>query len=147
MTAIEKALREAQNNGLLNLPTGYALKAVGSFQNQIEANQRLLWVIPVVILINLFIIYLQFRKVAVSLIVFAGIPVAFAGGMLLLAFQTIETTRPSGSGSLPYSVSQSMTASSWQLTSVKSSRSDNPVRSRRSEKQPLRQVENEFVLA
>ena len=90
MTAIEKALREAQNNGLLNLPTGYALKAVGSFQNQIEANQRLLWVIPLVILINLFIIYLQFRKVAVSLIVFAGIPVAFAGGMLLLAFQTIE---------------------------------------------------------
>ncbi|MEC8412202.1 MAG: efflux RND transporter permease subunit, partial [Planctomycetota bacterium] len=90
VTAIEKALREAQNNGLLNLPTGYALKAVGSFQNQIEANQRLLWVIPLVILINLFIIYLQFRKVAVSLIVFAGIPVAFAGGMLLLAFQTIE---------------------------------------------------------
>ncbi|MED5284678.1 MAG: efflux RND transporter permease subunit, partial [Planctomycetota bacterium] len=90
VTAIEKALREAQNNGLLNLPTGYALKAVGSFQNQIEANQRLLWVIPLVILINLFIIYLQFRKVAVSLIIFAGIPVAFAGGMLLLAFQTIE---------------------------------------------------------
>ena len=30
VTAIENALREAQNNGLLNLPTGYALKAVGS---------------------------------------------------------------------------------------------------------------------
>lgn len=88
--AIEDALREAQNNDSLDLPTGYALKAVGSFQNQIEANERLLWVIPLVILINLFIIYLQFRRLSVSLMVFAGIPVAFAGGMLLLAFQAIE---------------------------------------------------------
>jgi Cu(I)/Ag(I) efflux system membrane protein CusA/SilA len=88
--AIEDALREAQNNDSLDLPTGYALKAVGSFQNQIEANERLLWVIPLVILINLFIIYLQFRRLSVSLMVFAGIPVAFAGGMILLAIQAIE---------------------------------------------------------
>ncbi len=88
--AIEDALREAQNKNTLNLPTGYGLKAVGSFQNQIEANQRLLWVIPLVILINLFIIYLQFRRLSVSLMVFAGIPVAFAGGMMLLAIQAIE---------------------------------------------------------
>lgn len=88
--AVEAALLEAQSNGTLNLPAGYALKPVGSFQNQIEANQRLLWVIPLVILTNLFIIYLQFRHLPITLAVFAGIPVAFAGGMIMLAINGIE---------------------------------------------------------
>ena len=65
--AVEGSLREAQENGTLDLPTGYALKPVGSFQNQIEANQRLLWVIPLVIFVNLFIIYLQFRHIPITL--------------------------------------------------------------------------------
>jgi len=88
--AVEESLRKAQENGSLDLPTGYALKPVGSFQNQIEANQRLMWVIPLVIFVNLFIIYLQFRHVPISLTVFAGIPVAFAGGMIFLAINAIE---------------------------------------------------------
>ncbi|WP_315851401.1 efflux RND transporter permease subunit [Rhodopirellula sp. MGV] len=87
---VESNLRDAQNDEKLTLPTGYALKAVGSFQNQIEANRRLMWVIPLVILINLFIIYLQFRHLPISISVFAGIPVAFAGGMILLAINAVE---------------------------------------------------------
>lgn len=90
VAAVEQALRDAQADGRLDLPSGYALKAVGSFQNQIEANWRLLWVIPLVIAINLFIIYLQFRRLPLTLTVFAGIPVAFAGGMILLAINAIE---------------------------------------------------------
>lgn len=88
--AVEESLRRDQESGTLNLPTGYALKPVGSFQNQIEANQRLLWVIPLVIFVNLFIIYLQFRHIPITLTVFAGIPVAFAGGMICLAVNSIE---------------------------------------------------------
>lgn len=88
--AVERSLHEAQTDSSLDLPTGYALKPVGSFQNQIEANQRLLWVIPLVIVVNLFIIYLQFRHIPISLTVFAGIPVAFAGGMIFLAWHSIE---------------------------------------------------------
>lgn len=88
--AVEAALRDAQTSGALDLPTGYALQAVGSFQNQIEANQRLMWVVPLVIATNLFIIYLQFRHLPLTLAVFTGIPVAFAGGMILLALNEIE---------------------------------------------------------
>ncbi len=88
--AVEDALREAQRTRKLDLPPGYALQAVGSFQNQIEANQRLMWVVPLVILTNLFIIYLQFRHVPITLAVFSGIPVAFAGGMILLAVNEIQ---------------------------------------------------------
>ncbi|QDU36032.1 Cation efflux system protein CusA [Maioricimonas rarisocia] len=88
--AVEAALRQAQESGQLDLPAGYALQAVGSFQNQIEANRRLMWVVPLVILTNLFIIYLQFRHLPITLAVFAGIPVAFSGGMILLAINGIE---------------------------------------------------------
>ena len=88
--AVEAALHDAQTSGTLDLPAGYALQAVGSFQNQIEANQRLMWVVPLVILTNLFIIYLQFRHLPITLAVFAGIPVAFAGGMILLAINGIQ---------------------------------------------------------
>ena len=49
-----------------------------------------MWVVPLVICINLFIIYLQFRRLPITLSVFTGIPVAFAGGMILLALNGIQ---------------------------------------------------------
>lgn len=74
----------------LNLPDGYELEAVGSFENQIEANQRLQWMIPLVMCICFFLIYLQFRHIPITIAVFAGIPVAFAGGMIFLAIYQVE---------------------------------------------------------
>jgi len=89
VTTVEETLKSAQTDKGVKLPQGYSLQAVGSFQNQIEANERLMWVVPLVILTNLFIIYLQFRHLPITLAVFAGIPVAFAGGMILLAVNSI----------------------------------------------------------
>lgn len=93
--AIEAQLRTAQslpasNPGRLDLPAGYSLEAVGSFRNQIEANRRLMWIIPLVILINLLLIYMEFRNLPISLAVFSGIPVAFAGGMVAVAWMDVE---------------------------------------------------------
>ncbi len=95
VAAIEQGLRAAQtlpesDPNHLALPPGYTLEAVGSFRNQIEANQRLMWLVPLVIVINLLIIYLQFRHVPITLAIFAGIPVAFGGGMILLAIYGAE---------------------------------------------------------
>ncbi len=88
VAAIEEQLRQAQllpptNPKHLSFPPGYSLEAVGSFRNQIEANRRLMWIIPLVIFINLLLIYVEFRNLPISLAVFQGIPVAFAGGMVL----------------------------------------------------------------
>ncbi len=74
----------------LDLPAGYSLEAVGSFRNQIEANRRLMWIIPLVIGINLSLIYMEFRNFPISLAVFSGIPVAFAGGMIAVATMEVE---------------------------------------------------------
>ena len=95
VAAIEDQLREAQSLSLddenrLELPTGYSLESVGSFRNQIEANRRLMWIIPFVMTINLLLIYVEFRNLPISLAVFSGIPVAFAGGMILVAWMQVE---------------------------------------------------------
>lgn len=93
--AVESSLRAAiakptNEDGRLDLPDGYVVQAVGSFQNQIEANRRLMVIVPLVLLTNLLIIYLQFRNLPISLAVFSGIPVAFAGGMILLGVFDVE---------------------------------------------------------
>lgn len=95
VAAVEQLLREAQSKpeddpGRLEIPDGYVIEAVGSFQNQIEANRRLMWIVPLVMLSSLFLIYLEFRKFPVSLIVFSGIPVAFAGGLIFLGLTNVE---------------------------------------------------------
>ena len=92
---IEEQLRQAQalpplDVAHLALPSGYSLESVGSFRNQVEANRRLMWIIPLVIFANLLLIYLQFRNLPISLAVFSGIPVAFAGGMIAVALMDIQ---------------------------------------------------------
>jgi Cu(I)/Ag(I) efflux system membrane protein CusA/SilA len=88
--AVENALRQAQADGSLSLPTGYAFLPVGSFENQIEANRRLQVIIPIVILLDLLIIYLNFRNLPLTLIIFSQIPIAIAGGMIGLGLWGIE---------------------------------------------------------
>ncbi|TWT71583.1 efflux RND transporter permease subunit [Crateriforma conspicua] len=95
VSAIEEQLRAAQalppsDPNRLSLPAGYSLEAVGSFRNQIEANRRLMWIIPMVICINLMLLYMEFRNLSISLAVFSGIPVAFAGGMIAVATMGVE---------------------------------------------------------
>ncbi len=88
--AIEADLRNAQSAGSLLLPAGYSLLPVGSFQNQIEANRRLMVIMPIVILLDLLIIYLNFRNLPLTLIIFSQIPIAVFGGMIGLGLYEVE---------------------------------------------------------
>ena len=84
-------LGAARTDGSLQLPDGsLELVLVGSFENQIEANRRLLWILPTVFLINLLLHYLHFRNLTLALVVFSGIPVACAGGMIAVALAGVE---------------------------------------------------------
>jgi Cu(I)/Ag(I) efflux system membrane protein CusA/SilA len=90
VAAVENQLRQAHSDGTLALPAGYALLPVGSFQSQIEANRRLMVIIPIVILLDLLIIYLNFRNLPLTLIIFSQIPIAIFGGMIGLGLFDIE---------------------------------------------------------
>ena len=89
--AVMKSLTAARESGKLEFPAGnFELQPVGSFQNQIEANRRLMWIIPLVALMSFSLIYMEFRNVPISLAVFTGLPVSFAGGMILVSIMGVE---------------------------------------------------------
>ncbi len=91
VASVMDSLRTARENGRLIFPEGnFEMQAVGSFQNQIEANRRLMWILPTVFLINLLLHYLHFRNLPISLVVFSGIPIACAGGMIAIAVMGVE---------------------------------------------------------
>jgi len=58
--------------------------AIGNYQNQVRAQKRLALVLPVALLSIFLILYFQFRKVSVTLMVFSGIAFAWSGGFILI---------------------------------------------------------------
>ncbi|OEK03364.1 cation transporter [Roseivirga sp. 4D4] len=70
--------------GQLSLPPGVSYEFAGNYQNQVRAERRLSLVIPLALIIILLILYFQFKSVAVSLMVFSSVAVAFGGGFLML---------------------------------------------------------------
>lgn len=71
-----------ENN--LRLPPGVNFKFAGSYENQVRSEKRLLVVIPLALVIIFLILYFQFKRVSVSLLVFSGVFIAWSGGFLML---------------------------------------------------------------
>ena len=87
VSVVEDAARLVQAkiaSGELKLPKGYYIKWAGQFENQVRANKRLGLLLPIVLFVNFFILYLQFRSVSTSIFIWSGIPVALSGGFILL---------------------------------------------------------------
>ncbi|SMF40995.1 efflux RND transporter permease subunit [Pseudobacteriovorax antillogorgiicola] len=68
----------------VELPKGYSIVWAGQYENQIRANQRLSFLIPIALVINLFIIYFGIKNIRNSAIIFSAVPIAMAGGLILL---------------------------------------------------------------
>jgi len=81
---IQKELTQRIASGSLQVPPGVSFEFAGNYQNQQRAEERLAIVIPLVLLIIFLILYLQFRSIPVSLMIFSGIAVAFSGGFIML---------------------------------------------------------------
>lgn len=82
--AAQKAIQKHIDNGNLDVPAGVRYAFSGNYENQVRANKRLSFIMPVVLLIILLILYLQFKSLSTSIMVFSGIAVAFAGGFILI---------------------------------------------------------------
>lgn len=80
----QNALLEKVSEGSLVLPKGVSYKFAGNYEQQERATQRLLLIVPIVLLCVLLILYFQFGTVTASLIHFSGVFVAFAGGFIML---------------------------------------------------------------
>jgi Cu(I)/Ag(I) efflux system membrane protein CusA/SilA len=71
-------------SGEFKLPKGYYIKWAGQFENQVRANNRLALLLPMCLFAIFFILYLQFRHLPITLVIFFAVPVCFAGGFIFL---------------------------------------------------------------
>jgi Cu(I)/Ag(I) efflux system membrane protein CusA/SilA len=77
-------LEEMRAGGELTLPEGVSYRFAGSYENQVRAQKTLSLVLPLALFTIFMILYLQFRSVSTTMIVFSGIAVAWAGGFILI---------------------------------------------------------------
>ena len=87
VTAVNRAraaIAEQIATGALIMPSQVSYEFSGTYRNQLRSQKTLTFIIPLVLLIIGILLYLQFRSVTVSLVVFSGVAVAFAGGFILI---------------------------------------------------------------
>lgn len=77
---IESAIQKGQ----VKLPEGVSYEFAGSYQNQLRAEKKLAWILPVSLLTILLLLYLQFRSIAMTGFVFVAVFVAWGGGFMML---------------------------------------------------------------
>jgi Cu(I)/Ag(I) efflux system membrane protein CusA/SilA len=84
VNAAQNYLQSKIDSGEFVLPPGTSYKFAGNYENQVRSEKTLRVILPVSMFIIFLIIYLQFRRVSTSLLVFSAIPVAFCGGFILI---------------------------------------------------------------
>ncbi|MCB0841263.1 MAG: efflux RND transporter permease subunit, partial [Bacteroidetes bacterium] len=77
-------LEEQTQLGNLKVPAGISYRFAGNYEQQVRANQRLMLVLPIALAIIFLILYFQFSSFWISLMVFFGVFVAFAGGFMMI---------------------------------------------------------------
>ncbi|HPC95352.1 MAG TPA: efflux RND transporter permease subunit [Sedimentisphaerales bacterium] len=77
-------LQSKIDSGQFRVPVGVHYEFAGTYENQIRATQTLTVVVPLALFIIFLILYLQFKRVSTTALVFSGILVAWAGGFLMI---------------------------------------------------------------
>ena len=82
----------------IKIPTGYWVEWGGQFEQLMSASARLKIVVPIVLFLILFLLYLSFRSVKDSLLVFSGVPFALTGGLIAIWLRGIPLSISAGVG-------------------------------------------------
>ncbi|MGM0530727.1 MAG: efflux RND transporter permease subunit [Bacteroidota bacterium] len=80
----QRYLKDKIESGELKVPKGVSYTFTGNYENQVRAEKRLSFVVPLVMMIIFLILYLQFHSAPTTLMVFSGIAIAFAGGFIMI---------------------------------------------------------------
>lgn len=87
---VEEAKKHIEKN--VDIPKGYSVVWAGQYENQVRSNKRLILLLPLALLINLFLIYFGIKNLRNAAIVFSAVPVAFAGGLIMLWLGDFDTS-------------------------------------------------------
>jgi cobalt-zinc-cadmium resistance protein CzcA len=97
-SAVEEAISKVTQK--VKLPTGYHLKWEGEYASQKRANERLLIVLPITILIIFIILYTMFKSFKWAALIMANVAIAPIGGLLALLMTGTNFSVSSGVGFL-----------------------------------------------
>lgn len=76
--------------GELVVPAGVSYRFAGNYEQQVRANKRLSIVLPIALVIIFLILYFQFSSIPISLMVFSGVAIAFAGGFIMIGWYATD---------------------------------------------------------
>ena len=97
-STVEEAIKKVNEN--VKLPVGYTIDWEGEYASQKRANQRLMIVLPITILIIFIILYTMFKSFKWASLIMATVAVAPIGGLLALWFTGTNFSVSSGVGFL-----------------------------------------------
>ena len=80
------------------LPPGYRVEWGGQFEQYEAGRARLLIVVPVALVLIMAVLWLAFRSITTSLIIFTGVPFAMVGGVAALYARDIPFSISAGVG-------------------------------------------------
>ncbi len=80
----QRYLEQKIDSGEFVLPPGVSYAFAGNYENQIRSQKTLMVVLPLALFIIFVILYLQFRSVITTSLVFSVIAIAWAGGFIML---------------------------------------------------------------
>ncbi len=81
-TYVERAQRAVSEN--VKIPSGFTISWSGQYEYMLRAQQRLLYVIPLALLIIFMILYMHTGSVTETVLVLLGVPFALTGSVWLL---------------------------------------------------------------
>jgi cobalt-zinc-cadmium resistance protein CzcA len=96
--AVEEAMKKV--NEQVKLPPGYHIDWEGEYESQKRADERLLIVLPITILIIFVILYTMFKSFKWALLILANVAMARIGGLLALLITGTNFSVSSGVGFL-----------------------------------------------
>jgi cobalt-zinc-cadmium resistance protein CzcA len=96
--AVEEAMKKV--NERVKLPTGYHIDWAGEYESQKRADERLLIVLPITILVIFVILYTMFKSFKWALLILANVAMARFGGLLALLITGTNFSVSSGVGFL-----------------------------------------------
>ncbi len=79
-------LKEKIASGELVMPAGVSFTFAGTYENQVRSEKKLMIVLPLALFIIFMILYMQFKSVLTTSLVFTGILVAWSGGFIMIWF-------------------------------------------------------------
>ncbi|MFH1755605.1 MAG: efflux RND transporter permease subunit, partial [Candidatus Latescibacterota bacterium] len=82
--AARNYLQDKIDSGEFDVPAGVSYAFAGSYENQVRSEKKLQVVLPLALFIIFMILYFQFKRVPVTLLVFSGIFIAWSGGFLMI---------------------------------------------------------------